>query len=67
MREDQIERIYEKSMDALDEGLMDGTYTQHQYEQEVADLDKWMDSWQKLLRESKHDRSLYEWPPTSME
>lgn len=65
--ENQIERIYEKSMDALDEGLLSGVYTQEQYEQEVQDLNKWMAVWESLFRESKIDRSHYEWPATRVE
>lgn len=65
--EAQIERIYEKSMDALDEGLMAGIYTQEQYEQEVRDLNKWIAVWERLFRESKIDRSHYEWPAARME
>jgi len=49
MREESLERLYEKQMNRLDEGLMDGSYTQPQYEQKVADLDRWMDSWLELI------------------
>jgi len=49
MREETLERLYEKEMDRLDSDLMKNLLTQEQYEQKVANLDKWLDSWQKLI------------------
>lgn len=41
MTEDQIERIYERQMDKLDQLLTKGMMTNEEYEFEVAELDKW--------------------------
>jgi hypothetical protein len=53
MREETLERLYEKEMDRLDADLMKDLLTPEQYEQKVANLNKWLTSWQKLLQESK--------------
>lgn len=42
MSEEKIERIYELSMDALDDGLIDGLLTQEAYDEEVKALNRWI-------------------------
>jgi hypothetical protein len=49
MREETLERLYEREMDRIDADLMKNLLTPEQYEQKVANLDKWLDSWQKLI------------------
>jgi hypothetical protein len=41
MSEEQIERLVEKRMDALDRSLMKGTMHQAEYDVEVKRLDRW--------------------------
>ena len=53
MREETLERLYENQMDHLDSDLMKNLLTQEQYEQRVANLDRWLASWQGLIWTSR--------------
>lgn len=57
MTEDQIDRIYERTMDNLDRQLTKGFMTQEQYDEEVAELDKWAADMERNSR----NRQYREW------
>ena len=42
MNEDQIERIYEREMDRLDEDFVSGKMTRQEYDIECKDLNHWV-------------------------
>lgn len=52
MTEEQIERIAERKMNRLDKELMNGSITQEEYNQEVRELDQWVNA---EYRHSKYD------------
>ena len=41
MTEDQIERIAERTIDRLDRQFLSGKLTQKQYDEGIAEVDKW--------------------------
>jgi ribosome recycling factor len=43
MTENEIEKIYERTMDKLDHELMNALIAEDEYNQQVAELDKWVD------------------------
>lgn len=51
MTEDQIDRIYERHMNNLDRQLTKGFMTQEQYDEEVAELNKWAMDMERKYRE----------------
>jgi hypothetical protein len=55
--EDQIERIAERQMDKLDLQYTKGMLTEHEYNQEVLELDRWV---RDELRQSRA-RQYREW------
>lgn len=57
MTEDQIDRIYERTMDNLDRQLTKGLMTSEEYEFEVSELDKWAMDMERKYR----NRQYREW------
>jgi len=43
MTENEIEKIYERTMDKLDHELMNALIAEDEYDQQVAELDTWVD------------------------
>jgi len=50
MTENEIEKIYERTMDKLDHELMNALIAEDEYDQQVAELDKWVD---EMYREAR--------------
>ena len=60
MTEDEIEKIYERTMDKLDHELMNALIAEDEYDQQVAELDKWVDEMYRELEIAPFRKALQE-------